>query len=170
MYAQISVLAKLTWSDDSDTTALFIHFRFLPGKHRKSCITQWERVWKPAPDWKSKLGAKCWREFYGLQVFALPQSLTLPLAQLRMHCLFFTSEKLQWSLSSSSTSRSQCRVVFLYICPVCFQNASKHSLHPNLSTGVSGNWWGNSCKMAGQCKAIAASAGQKSSSRCSEFS
>lgn len=112
-----------------------------------------------------KIQSGSWGEFCGLQA-VLPPSLPLPLAQLWVCCWLFTSERLQWPMRSSSTSHSQRRIV-LYI---CFKNASEHSLHPNESTEVSWKWWGNSNKRVGQCKAIPASAGQKSSSHCSEFS
>lgn len=149
-------------SDDSDTTALFIHFRILPGKHRKSCMTEWECERQHLPE----IQTSSWSAAGVLwsQVFVLPPS--IPDSQSGMCCLLFTSEELQWPIRSWSTSHSQCRIV-LYI---CFKNASKHSLHPNVSTGVSWSWWGNSNKRVGQCKAIPASAGQKSSSHCSELS
>jgi len=51
-----------TWSDESDKTALFIHFRlaftflwFILGKQRKSYITKQERVWKSTACWIFKL-------------------------------------------------------------------------------------------------------------------
>lgn len=127
-----------TWRDDSDTTALFTHFRLaftflwlLLGKHRKSYVTKWGTV--TVSSWLN-IHIRSWllgREHYSLRAFAFfLLSLTSLLAWLQMCCLFFRSQKQEWPIRSFSASHSQCRVV-LCICPLCFYNSSNSALHPS---------------------------------------